>query len=92
MARIPDHRSPCRIDKAKGPRRHACSTEHADIVEGFREAQRLQEERAERECIGYATELEAYFHPQNGVERRLTFRDWLLQSRDTTRERYTSDV
>ena len=86
MARIPDRRSPCRIDQAKGKRRHACSADHADFVEGFREAQRLQEERAERECIGYATELEAYFHPQNGVERRLTLRGWMLQTRRPERE------
>ena len=87
MPGIPDRRSPCRIDQAKGKRRHHCSTAHADLVEGFREAQRLQEERAEEATLGYATELADYFHPMNGQERRLTFQDWLRHSADRTRER-----
>lgn len=82
MAGIPDRRSPCRIDQAKGKRRHHCSDAHADLVEGFREAQRLQEERAEEVTLGYETELKLYFDPLNGTERRLTFRDWLQWSRD----------
>lgn len=86
MTRIPDRRSPCRIDQAKGNRRHPCSEAHADLVKGFRIAQHEQNERAEAVTLGYETELADYFHPQNGQECRLTFRDWLLQSRDTTRE------
>lgn len=85
MPGIPDRRSPCRIDQAKGKRRHHCSTGHADVVQGFRSAQYDQDCRAEAATNGYATELADYFHPLNGQERRLTFRDWLTHLRDETR-------
>lgn len=86
MPGIPDRRSPCRIDQAKGKRRHHCSTGHADFVDGFREAQRLQNDRAEEATLGYATELADYFHPQNGTERRVTLREWMIHSRNETKE------
>ena len=87
MPGIPDRRSPCRIDQAKGKRRHHCSDGHAAFVDGFREAQRLQNERAEEATLGYETELKLYFDPHDGTERRLTLRDWMIQSRNETRER-----
>lgn len=90
MPRIEDWRSPCRIDKDKGKRRHHCSPAHADLVREFRTAAMLQEDRALATTKGYGTELKAYFHPQNGVERRLTFRDWLTGGRDETRARWAS--
>lgn len=80
MSALPDRRSPCRIDKDKGNRRHRCSWQHADLVEGFRLAQEAQDRRAEAASIGYATELAEYFDPHDGVERRLTFKDWLRWS------------
>lgn len=85
MTRLPDRRSPCRIDKAKGPRRHHCSAWHADLVEGFRLAQHAQKMRAEAATNGYATELADYFDRHDGVERRVTFKDWLLGSRQQDR-------
>jgi hypothetical protein len=88
MARIEDWRSPCRIDKDKGKRRHHCSAAHADLVREFRTHQMLQEVRAEEATKGYATEMALYFDPLNGVERRVTFKDWLIQSADRTRESY----
>lgn len=81
MAAIPDRRSPCRIDQAKGTRRHHCSAEHADLVESFRLAQEAQNLRAEAMTLGYATELRAYFDRDDGTERRVTFKHWLLHSR-----------
>jgi hypothetical protein len=74
---LADQLSPCRIDKAKGARRHRCSPHHADLVEGFRLAVEAQDTRAEAATHGYSTELAAYFDPHDGTERRLTFRDWL---------------
>ena len=74
---LADHLSPCRIDKAKGNCRHRCSAHHADLVESYRLAVEAQNARAEAATAGYATELEQYFHPHDGVERRHTFREWL---------------
>lgn len=81
MAAIPDRRSPCRIDQAKGARRHHCSAEHADLVESFRLAQYAQDARCEQAAIGYATEEAAYYARDGGTERRVTFKDWLIHTR-----------
>lgn len=67
--------------RVAGPRRHRCSRWHRDVVEGYRLAVAAQDARAEAATLGYATELAAYFHPHDGVERRLTFREWLLGCR-----------
>lgn len=88
MSRLPDRRSPCRIDKAKGNRRHPCSVHHADLVDGFRLAQEAQQLRAEAATHGYETELAAYFGDDgtgDAVERRLTFREWLEGSANPAR-------
>lgn len=90
MTRIPDRRSPCRIDHDKGPLRHRCSTEHAELVREFRLAQHVQQQRAEKATHGYPTELAAYFGDDgtgDAVEKRLTFRDWLtgLRRNDSRR-------
>ncbi len=78
---LPDRRSPCRIDQAKGPHRHRCSLAHADLVEGYRLAVEAQNVRAESATLGYETETREYFDRDDGTERRLTFRDWLTGSR-----------
>ena len=77
--------SPCRINRSGTGRRHACSVFHADLVESYRLAVAAQEERAEAATNGYATELHDYFDPLNGVERRHTFREWLIGYRDLSR-------
>ena len=74
---LADHLSPCRIDKGKGARRHRCSPHHVDLVESHRLAVEAQSARAEAATAGYTTELEQYFDPHDGTERRHTFRDWL---------------
>lgn len=88
MTRLPDRRSPCRIDRDKGTRRHRCSAEHADLVRGFRLEQHAQQLRAEAATHGHATELATYFGDDgagDAVERRLNFRDWLLGTADRSR-------
>jgi hypothetical protein len=88
MTRIADRRSPCRIDQAKGNRRHPCSREHADLVADFRREQHAQWLRAQAATHGYATELAAYFGDDgahDAVERRLTFKDWLIGRADRSR-------
>jgi hypothetical protein len=88
MSRLPDRQSPCRIDKAKGNRRHPCSRWHAELVEGFRLERHAQQLRAEAATHGHDTELAAYFGDDgNGspVERRLTFREWLVGHADPAR-------
>jgi hypothetical protein len=88
MAGRPDWRSPCRIDEAKGLRRHHCSTAHADLVRGFHLEQHAQHLRAEAATNGHATELAAYFGDDgtgDAVERRITFKDWLLGHADPAR-------
>jgi hypothetical protein len=88
MSRLADWRSPCHIDQRKGPRRHHCSTAHADLVRSFRLEQHAQQLRAEAATHGYGTELAAYFGDDgNGspVERRLTFREWLVGHADPAR-------
>jgi hypothetical protein len=85
---LPDWRSPCRIDKDKGPGRHHCSTGHADLVRGFRLEQHAQQQRAEAATHGYPTELAAYFGDDgtgDAVERRLNFKDWLIGKADPAR-------
>lgn len=89
MSRLPDWRSPCRIDQDKGPRRHHCSTAHADLVRDFRIEQEAQRRRAEDATLGYATEIAAYFGDDgahDAVEKRLTFRDWLIGHADPARQ------
>lgn len=66
--------SPCR-SRATGPRRHHCSWWHSTLVEGYRAAREAQQLRAEAATAGYATELADYWQT---VERRLTFRYWLM--------------
>lgn len=73
----------CRV--SEGPRRHRCSWQHAEQVEGYRLAVEAQLARAEAATHGYGTELAHYFHPIEGVERRLTFKTWLIQSADRSR-------
>ena len=88
MPRLPDRRSPCRIDAGKGDHRHRCSWQHAELVEGFRLEQESQRQRAETATHGHETELAAYFGDDgagDAVERRLTFRDWLIGHRDQAR-------
>lgn len=63
--------------RVTGPRRHRCSAQHRDLVESYRLAVEAQNARAEAATIGYPTELASYFSPHGGVERRLTFREWL---------------
>lgn len=70
--------SPCR-SRATGTRRHHCSWWHASLVEGYRTAAEAQRLRAEAATLGYATELAAYWAT---VERRLTFRAWLIHYRE----------
>ena len=89
MTRIPDHRSPCRIDRDKGNRRHRCSTAHAELVRDFRREQRAQQQRAEAVTHGYPRELAAYFGDDgahDAVEKRLTFKDWLIGRADPVPE------
>lgn len=91
MTRLSDWASPCRIDKAKGGRRHHCSTAHADLVRGFRLEQHAQRQRAEAATHGYPTELAAYFGDDgtgDAVERRITFKDWLIGHADPARRQY----
>lgn len=88
---LPDRRSPCAIDAAKGVRRHRCSVSHAELVEGYRLALADQDARAEAATNGYETELARYFGTDgagDGVEVRLTFRAWLEGHRDHHREEY----
>lgn len=70
--------SPCRINRSGTGRRHFCSVHHADLVESYRLAVEAQQARAEQATNGYETELRDYFDPLNGVERRHTFREWML--------------
>ncbi len=89
MNRLPDRRSPCRIDQAKGGRRHHCSWQPADLVEGFRLEQEAQRLRAEAATHGHPRELAAYFGDDgagDAVERRLTFTDWLRGHADPARQ------
>lgn len=88
MTALPGWRSPCRIDAAKGSRRHHCSSAHADLVRGFRLEQESQRSRAEAATHGYETELAAYFGDDgtgDAVERRLNFKDWLIGKADPAR-------
>lgn len=85
MTALPERRSPCRIDEDKGSRRHHCSRQHAELVRGFRLAQDDQRRRAGARTHGYARELAAYFGDDgtgDAVERRLTFKDWLIGHAD----------
>jgi len=93
MCRLPDRQSPCRIDQKKGNRRHPCSWQHADLVEGFYLEQHAQQQRAEAATGGYETELAAYFGDDgagNAVEKRLTFKDWLAGHADPARQEYAA--
>lgn len=69
-------RSPCRIDVAKGKRRHRCSRQHADVVYGYRAWRDYEYDRAETEAGGYATELTDYW--QQHPDRRPTFGAYLI--------------
>lgn len=93
MSRIPDRRSPCAIDQAKGARRHPCSRAHADLVDGFRREQHAQQLRAEALTHGYARELAAYFGDDgtgDRVEKRITFKDWLIGRADPARREHAA--
>lgn len=83
MTALPDRRSPCRIDRTKGRRRHHCSPAHAELVEGYRLAAEDQDRRAEAWSHGYATELAEFYRD---VEPRLTFRVWLEGHADRSRD------
>lgn len=77
--------SACRR-RVTGPRRHRCSWWHSSLVEGYRAAVRAQQLRAEAATLGYATELADYYDRLNGVERRVTFRDFLAGYREPREE------
>ena len=88
--RLPDRKSPCHIDPDKGNRRHPCSRAHADLVNDFRREQHAQQLRAEAATHGYPRELASYFGDDgahDAVERRLTFKDWLVGHADRSRQR-----
>lgn len=73
----------CRVDPAKGNRRHRCSAWHRDLVEGYRLARYAQDQRAEEYSIGYRTELAEFYRD---VETSLAFRDWLLGMADRNKD------
>lgn len=73
--------------RVDGPRRHHCSAAHRELVEGYTLAVEDQLARAEAYSLGYATEVEEFYRV---VEPRLTFRTWLEQARDETRERWAA--
>lgn len=72
-------RTPCRIDESKGSRQHPCSTEHRDVVQGYRAWRESEEQAAEEHTIGYATETEDYWRDR----QRPTFRLYLEGLRAT---------
>lgn len=57
---FPDRRSPCRIDAAKGPRRHHCSPWHAELVTSYRDARHADELRMDEVAMGYPREETEY--------------------------------
>lgn len=57
---------------------------HRERVEDYHRARHVQDTRAEAATHGYETELAAYFDPLNGVERRLLFKDWLIETANPT--------
>ena len=69
MALISPESSPCR--------RHHCSVEHAEVVNGYREISMLWEQQAERETGGYEEDLRLYLQRNP----RPLFRDWLIHSK-----------
>lgn len=72
--RIPDRRSPCRIDQSKGARQHRCSSSHAELVEGYRLWRETEEAAAEAATMQYSAELADYWQQRT----RPTFRAYLL--------------
>lgn len=73
MTSISPRSSPCR--------RHNCSVEHAEVVNGFREMSMLWEEQAELETRGYEEDMRMYMQSNP----RPLFRDWLLHNRSRDR-------
>lgn len=69
--------SPCRISRAAGARRHACSAHHAFVVQSFRDARANWEREREAACRGYAGDEALWLADHPGP----TFREWLLAFR-----------
>ena len=69
----------------RGIRRRMSRWQH-DLVEGYRLARHAQDLRAEAATGGYDSELEEYFDPLDGVEKRLTFRDYLIGLAETAEQ------
>lgn len=51
---------------------------HRERVRDYHRERRAQDLRAETATNGYDTELAVYFHPHDGQETRLLFKDWLI--------------
>lgn len=69
MTSISPAASPCR--------RHHCSVEHAEVVNGYREMSMLWEQQAEIETGGYEEDMRAYLQ----CNPRPLFRDWLMHNK-----------
>lgn len=78
MTRIPDRRSPCRIDKAKGNRRHPCSVFHADLVDTYRSWRDSEYAAADQAAYGTPSSPgdEKYWSDREKPTFRRFLRDW----------------